>query len=218
MLYYVKRILQTVITFFATITVTFGLYRLMPGGPVEQLKRQQKSEIIAQGGSLSEAQNQRINNRVEALTNIRPEEPLWRQYLQYMEGIIVRQDFGTSFTYGDPVFELLFEAMPWSVFISVYGLALGTTVSLLFGAVMAYKEGSRADKGLTVLTVVSRTIPYYIVAIIMLIIFAFQLGWLPTGGRMAPGTEPGLNGPVVAGVSEHATTRSSWARSSSSAR
>jgi peptide/nickel transport system permease protein len=203
-LYYLKRVLQTVITFLATVTVTFGLYRLMPGGPVEQLKRQQKSAIIAQGGSLSEAQNRRINNRVEALTNIRPDEPLWRQYLQYMEGILVRQDFGTSFTYGDPVFELLFEAMPWSMFISVYGLALGTTVSLLFGAVMAYKEGSRFDKGLTVLTVISRTVPYYIVAIIVLIVFAFQLGWLPTGGRMAPGTEPGLNWPFIAGVIKHA--------------
>lgn len=204
MSYYLRRVAQSIVVFLATITVTFGLYRLMPGGPVEQMKRQLKSQIVSQGGSLSEAQNQQINQRVQALTNIRPDAPLWKQYLQYMEGIIFELDFGTSIVHQEPVFEMLFEVMPWSVFISVYGLALGTTVSLLFGATMAYKEGSRFDQGLTVVSVVSKTVPYYVVAILLLIVFAFQWDVLPSGGRMNPQTQPGLNYPFIAGVVEHA--------------
>lgn len=205
MSYYLKRISQTVIVFFATITVTFGLYRLMPGGPVQQLRRQLQSQYLSSGQTLSQAQLEQINQRVETLTNIRPEAPLWQQYLDYMSGIIFHADFGTSITLQEPVFEVLFSAMPWSVFISVYGLALGTTTSLVLGAVMAYKEGSRFDTGLTVVSVTTTTVPYYIVAILMLIIFAFQLEWLPSGGRVTPGTQAGLNYPFVAGVVEHAT-------------
>jgi peptide/nickel transport system permease protein len=204
MSYYLKRVAQTIIVFISTITVTFGLYRLMPFGPVEQMKIQMKSKYLSKGESLSPGQLRQINNRVEALTNIQPDAPLWVQYLEYMKGILFELDFGTSIVRQDPVFEILFEAMPWSVFISVYGLALGTTVSLLFGAVMAYKEGSRFDKALTVTTVISSTIPYYIIAIIVLIIFSFQLEWLPSGGRMTPGTEPGLNASFIVGVIKHA--------------
>lgn len=205
MSYYLKRVSQTIIVFLSTITVTFGLYRLMPFGPVEQMKIQMKNKYLSRGESLSPAQIRQINNRVEALTNIQPDAPIWVQYFEYMKGILFELDFGTSIVRQDPVFDILFQAMPWSVFISVYGLALGTTVSLLFGAVMAYKEGSGFDKGLTVTTVISSTVPYYITAIILLIIFAFQLNWFPTGGRMAPGTEPGLNAPFVVGVIKHAT-------------
>lgn len=204
MSYYLKRVAQTIVVFLSTITVTFGLYRLMPGGPVEQMRRQMIARIVSQGGSPSQAQIEQVSRRVEAMTNIQPDTPVWQQYLDYMEGVLFHLDFGTSLVHQDPVFDILFEAMPWSVFISVYGLALGTTVSLLFGATMAYNEGSRIDHGLTVLTVISKTIPYYIVAIVLLIIFAFQLGWFPTGGRMTPGTEPGLNVPFVLGVVEHA--------------
>lgn len=204
MSYYLKRVAQTILVFLSTITVTFGLYRLMPFGPVEQMKIQMKSKYLSRGETLSPAQIQQINSRVEALTNIRPDEPLWIQYLDYMQGILFHLDFGTSIVRQEPVFDILFAAMPWSVFISVYGLALGTTISLLLGAVMAYKEGSWFDKGLTVTTVITTTVPYYIIAILVLIIFAFQLRWLPTGGRMAPGTTPGLNLPFIVGVVEHA--------------
>ncbi|WP_049903305.1 ABC transporter permease [Halococcus agarilyticus] len=204
MSYYVKRIAQTIVVFLSTVTVTFGMYRLMPFGPVEQMKSQLQSEYQKSGQSLSRAQIEQINQQVETLTNIQPDAPLFQQYLSYMEGVLLHADFGTSIVLQEPVFEVLFEAMPWSVFISVYGLALGTTISLLLGAIMAYKEGSSFDTGLTVVSTLTQTVPYYIVAILVLIVFAFQLEWLPTGGKMTPGTAPGLNWPFIAGVVEHA--------------
>ena len=204
MSYYAKRIVQTVVVFLSTVTVTFMMYRLMPFGPVEQMKSQLRSEYQKSGQSLSRAQIEQINQQVETLTNIQPDAPLLQQYLSYMEGVLLHADFGTSIVLQEPVFEVLFGAMPWSVFISVYGLALGTTISLLLGAIMAYKEGSSFDTGLTVVSTLTQTVPYYVVAILVLIVFAFQLEWLPTGGKMTPGTEPGLNWPFVAGVVEHA--------------
>lgn len=204
MSYYIKRIAQTVMVFLSTVTVTFLMYRLMPGGPVEQMKIQLQSEYQKSGESLSRSQITQINQQVESLTNIQPNTPLHQQYIDYMQGVLFHADFGTSIVLQEPVFKVLFEAMPWSIFISVYGLALGTTLSLLLGAVMAYKEGSNFDTGLTVVSTLTQTVPYYIVAILMLIVFAFQLKWLPTGGKMTPGTVPGLNWPFIAGIVEHA--------------
>lgn len=204
MSYYLKRVGQAILVFWSSITVTFGLYRLLPFGPVQQMKITMINKQASKGGSVSDAEMQRINNRVEALTGINPDQPLHIAYYEYMRDIIVFQDFGRSIYLQDPVFEILFQAMPWSVFISIYGLALGTTTSLIFGAVMAYKEGSRFDKGLTTVTVLTSTVPYYIVAIILLIIFAYQLNVLPSGGRMTSGTTPGFNYAFMAGVVEHA--------------
>ena len=57
---------------------------------------------------------------------------------------------------------------------------------------------------MTVVSIANTTIPYYIVAIIALIVFSFNLGWFPSGGRMTSGTTPGLNYPFIAGIVEHA--------------
>ncbi|MFB6194560.1 MAG: ABC transporter permease [Haloplanus sp.] len=203
-MYYLKRIAQTVVVFFIAVTVTFVLYRMLPFGPVE-IMRVQFMQQFSTGGSPTPEQLQRINNLVEVYTGINPAEPLWKEYLNYMSNVFLQLDFGKSIFKGRPVFDMLFSAMPWSIFISVYGLALGTTVSLLLGAAMAYAEGSKFDTGLTVFSIVNTTVPYYIVAIILLIVFSFNLGWFPSGGRVTQGTTPGLNYPFIAGLLEHAT-------------
>lgn len=203
MLYYIKRVGQSVVVFFTTLTVTFALYRMLPFGPVEMMRVRLMRQLI-QGGNPSPDQVEKINRMVEAYTGINPDQPWYVAYVDYLHDIVVYQDFGVSITQQEPVFDILFSAMPWSIFISVYGLALGTTVSLLLGAAMAYSEGSRFDSGLTVISIVNSTVPYYVVAIITLIVFSFNLGWFPSGGRMTQGTTPGFNYPFVAGIVEHA--------------
>jgi peptide/nickel transport system permease protein len=203
MRYYLKRLGQSVLVFFTTLTVTFALYRLLPLGPVEMLKAKFLKQMSRQG-TPSPEQVKRVNQMVEAYTGIDPNQPWYVAYYDYLHDIVLYQDLGVSIIKQDPVFDLLLGALPWSLFISIYGLALGTTVSLLFGAVMAYTEGSRFDTGMTVISIINSTVPYYVVAILTLIIFSYNLGWLPTGGRMAEGTTPGLNLPFIVGIVKHA--------------
>jgi len=203
MSYYLKRLGQSVLVFFVTITVTFALYRMLPFGPVEMMRVNLMNQLVQQGNPSPE-QVEKINRMVEAYTGINPEQPWYVAYYEYLYDIVVYQDFGVSITKREPVFQILFKAMPWSLFISIYGLALGTTVSLLLGAAMAYTEGSRFDAGMTVVSIINTTVPYYIVAIIALIVFSFNLGWFPSGGRMTQGTTPGFNYPFIAGIVEHA--------------
>nr|WP_255666238.1 ABC transporter permease [Haladaptatus sp. DYF46] len=177
---------------------------MLPFGPVEMVRNHLMQQMIEQGSSPSPQQMERINAMVRTYTGIDPSKPWYVAYYDYLRNIIVYQDFGRSIFKNRPVFDILFEAMPWSLFISIYGLALGTTVSLLLGAVMAYNEGSTFDTGMTIFSIANTTVPYYIVAILSLIVFSFSLGWLPSGGRMDPNTTAGLNLPFIVGVVKHA--------------
>ena len=199
--YYVKRIGQAVLTLLVVMTVAFMMYRLMPGGPLESLRRQLMKEA-AQSGEVPDMQ--RINRQVQVLTNIRPETPVWKQYLDYVGNIILHQDFGESIWQSEPVFDVLFKAMPWSVFISIYGLLIGFTTNVFLGAYMAYREGSSFDSGLTATIISLNSIPYYVAAIIMLVIFSYQLGWTPIGGRYSTEVVQGFNLPYMLSVVHHA--------------
>ena len=201
--YYAKRFAQAVFTLFVVISLSFALYRLMPGGPVQQLRTQLMTGgagFVSGGGERS---MQEINRLVEIYTGIRPDVPIHVAYFNYMRDIILYQDFGRSIWQNEPVFKVLFQAMPWSIFVSVYGLVFGFAVKIILGAIMAYKEGSRFDKAMTVLIMGLQSIPYYVVAILALSFLAYQLGWFPTSGRMDPSTTPGFNVPFMLSVAHH---------------
>lgn len=199
--YHAKRLWQAVFTLFMVITITFFLYRLMPGGPVEAMRAQLITEAMGSGGQVD---MDRINHLVQLYTNIQPDQPLYVQYFEYMRDIVLYQDFGQSIFYGDPVFVLLFKAMAWSIFVSVYGLAIGFTANIVLGALMATHEGTRFDSGMTVFSIVMNSIPYYVGAVLMLAFLAFQWNLFPTGGRYPSNTTPGLNPEFMLGVLHHA--------------
>lgn len=198
--YFVKRIGMAVLVLFVAITFAFILFRLLPGSPTLAIKRQ-LIEMAQQSGRT--VNMERINRQVEVITGVNPDKPLLQAYFEYMYGIIVHQDFGQSIWLREPVFPYLFEKVPWSIFLSVYGLAGGRTIGILLGAGMAYKEGSRFDSGLTIFTIVNRGIPYYFVAIIGLVVFGYILGWFPTAGRAPPDVTAGLNIPFMLGLAEY---------------
>lgn len=199
--YIVKRTGQAVLTLFVVITLAFMMYRLMPGGPLEMIRANLMREAAASGDQIN---MQRINRQVELMTNIRPDKPIYIQYFEYMQSVIFELDFGKSIWQQEPVFDLLFKAMPWSVFISIYGLLLGFTTNIFLGAMMAYREGTRFDSGLTVTIITLNSIPYYVAAILMLIIFSYQLELTPIGGRFDTDTVKGFNIPFMIGVLQHA--------------
>lgn len=198
--YYIRRLWQAVFTLFMVITITFVLYRLMPGGPVEAMQQQMVDQALAQGEQPDMAY---INHMVELRTNIQPDKPLYAQYYDYMRDIILYQDFGQSINQNAPVFDVLFRAMPWSIFVSVYGLLIGFTANILLGSVMAYYEGGRFDSSMTVVAIVLNSIPYYVGAVIFLAFLGFQWELFPTGGRSWAGTDPGYNLEYMLGVLHH---------------
>jgi ABC-type dipeptide/oligopeptide/nickel transport system permease component len=196
--YYVRRISQAIITVLATMTLSFGVIRLIPGGPADYLAAQIKQQA---GGSISRA---RLHRLVELYTNVNPSQPIWQAYMDYMSDLLLHFDFGRSIYWSKPVWDVLGPALPWTMFVSLFSLVIGTVMVFLIGGFLAVHEGDRFDTVGSYFVIFSDSIPYYVVALILLFVFGFQLDWFPSGGRMNPNTTPGFNLPFMLGVLHHA--------------
>ena len=199
--YYIRRFSQAIVTFLLGMFITFALYRLVPGGPVESIMAARIERMQQRGQEVDTAEVAEI---AEQLTGINPDEPIPVAFFDWISGIILRGEFGESILFQDPVFDILFRGMPWSIFLSVYGLMLGFTATIAVGVFMAWHEGTKIDSGLTVFVLLMRSIPYYVAAIVMLSVLAFQWELFPTGGRAPPAADPGFNLPFMIGVAQHA--------------
>lgn len=200
MRYYIRRTVHAILVLVSVTTISFALFRLMPGNPAQAMRAEFEAQAEASGQTIDP---DTLDAMVEQHTGFDPDQPWYVQYYEYLQDIILYQDFGHSIFYNEPVFDILFTAMPWSVFISIYGLAFGYTANILLGAAMAYSEGSRFDSSMTILATFLNSIPYYVGAILFLAFFAHELGWFPTGGRYDTNLEPGLNVEFMWSVTHH---------------
>ena len=192
--YYLKRTLRIPATILAVATLTFGLIRLLPGGPFTQLRIS-----LLQRGVPAE----QVNARIEALQNIRPDAPLWQQYIDYIIGIL-QLNFGQSISLNEPVAAVVARALPWTVFLVVTSTILMFAIGVSIGALQAYWEGSPFDKATTGTSIFLMSIPYYIFAVLGVFILAYQLGWFPTGNASARSVEAGFSVPYIRSVLYHA--------------
>lgn len=196
--YYVERTAQSIFTVFAVVTLSFGLIRLMPGGPVDfiraQLVQQQQGEVDMD----------QVNAMVEIYTNVHPEEPLLDQYIDYMTAM-AQGDMGQSMYYGDPVAGILGGALPWTVFLMSISLLLTFAIGIVLGAVMAYLEQSRFDVSTTMVATFLSSVPYYVAAVILVYILAYQWNLFPTGGRVSSDISTGATPEFFGSVVYHGT-------------
>ncbi|QLG29118.1 ABC transporter permease [Halorarum halophilum] len=197
MRYIVRRVAQSVFTVFAVVSLSFGIVRLLPGGPADYLRAQ----LLQQGGSLTQSQ---INQRIAAQTNVNVGEPLYVQYVDYMVNVL-QGDFGRSIWYDDSVASILGKAIPWTVFIMACALLLAFVVGITLGAFMAYREGSSTDYVGTAVSLVTNSTPDFIVGLVALTFLGYRFGLFPTTGHYASEVTPGLNLPFVVSVVHHGT-------------
>lgn len=175
--YLLKRLSQSVVTVLAVITLSFGLIRLMPGGPTDALRAQLRQN----NPSITEAQ---IQSRIEAELSIAPDEPLYVQYFDYVTGVVTG-DLGTSTYYDTPVVAELANVVPWTVFLMSVSIFLMFVLGVTVGAFMAYREGSPFDIGMTGFGLVLNSTPNYVIGLLLITFVGYRLELFPTGGRIA---------------------------------
>jgi len=193
-----KRIGKGIFTLWAVITITFGLIRLLPGGPMAAIRAQ-----ILQRRSGSEISDQELNRLVELYANISPDKPLWQQYIDYLIGIL-QGDFGQSMRYNEPVMDIIVEAAPWTIFVILTSLIISFLIGITLGALMAYYENSLFDKVMSSISTLLNSVPFFLTGIILLYILAYQYSLFPTGGRRPTDTQIGINLAFMIGVLYHA--------------
>lgn len=194
--YYAERTAQAAATFLTVCTLAFVLFRLMPGGPMAYLRAQMVSDNPS-------ADRERINQLVESYANLRPDDPLYVQYFDYMTSLL-QGDLGQSIWYSAPVSDIIGGAMPWTLFIMSLSLFLGFTINIGLGALMAYREGSNFDYAFTIIGIVQSSIPYYLAALVFLAFLAYQWSLFPATGAYDPEVMQGFNVPFIRSVLYHA--------------
>jgi peptide/nickel transport system permease protein len=168
----------------------------MPGGPIDYIRAQ----LVKSGGSFNQ---DRLNQLVEIHVGMRPDDPLWVQYVDYLANIL-QGDLGQSMWYNRPVSDILVDVVPWTVFLMSVALFITFFLGIGFGAMMAYKEGTNLDFASSTVLTALNSIPYYIAALLLLYVLSYQLNLFPTNGRVSNSTTVGFNVEFISSVFYHA--------------
>lgn len=175
---------------------TFFLIRLMPGDPVQvQIERN-----IAMGMSPDQAEG------AAAVTyGFVPHGPIWKQYLEYMWGIL-HLDLGVSVeSQGVPVADRVFGAMPWTVVLVFSGIFASFVIGVGLGVIAAIKRSTLTGHSLSIAGSLLHGVPPFVIGIVLAALFTRQWRLFPSGGQYnGDEVAPGLYFDFIGNVAYHA--------------
>jgi oligopeptide transport system permease protein len=162
--YALRRLLGAIPTLFVIITAAFFLMRIAPGGPFDR-ERTLEAQVMAN-----------LN------TAFGLDLPLWQQYLRYL-GNLVQGDLGPSFIYRDfSVQDLLGAGLPISILLGSAALVVALVVGGTLGIIAALRQNSTVDYLVIAVATFGITVPNFVVAPVLSLVFGVWLGVLPAGG------------------------------------
>lgn len=159
--YLIKRLFNSIIVLWIVMTVTFLLMHAIPGGPFTQEK------------SLPPA----VKANIEARYKLN--DPLLTQYGDYISNVVVG-DLGPSFKYvGRSVNDIIVESFPVSLELGLESVIIALLIGVPAGILAAYRRNTWQDKGVNFLTTFGIAVPGFVMAALLVDIFAMRLGWFP---------------------------------------
>jgi len=161
----IRRLLQSVLVLFAMSLLVFaGVYAI--GNPVDILINPQadQAEII----------------RVTAAMGL--DKPLWEQYLVFLKQAALG-DLGKSFVYNIPAIQLILERMPATMELAVSAMLIAVLLGIPLGLWAGLRPDSWPGKVIMTGSILGFSLPTFWVGLMLIMVFAVQLGWLPSNGR-----------------------------------
>ncbi|MEV0143666.1 MULTISPECIES: ABC transporter permease [unclassified Nonomuraea] len=176
-------------------TVSFFIVNNIPGDPMAA-----RYEKLIEGGMSPEAAAQ----AVKVLYGFQPTGSLWQQYTDYMTGLL-HLDLGVSVSRpGTPVLDVLGEAAKWTVLPVLAGTLLSFLVGVMLGVFAAIKRKSKLGDALAISGSLLHGIPQYVLAMLLVVIFATLIPILPADGPVDILFDPGFNAGYIGSLVEHA--------------
>ena len=159
--YVLKRLVEALVVVVVIASLTFALLRLMPGGPFDEEK----------------ALLPEIKANIEAKYGL--DQPVFQQYLNYMGGLL-RGDLGYSYKFeGRPVMDIIAQTLPNTFRLGLFSLLLAFWIGIPAGVIAAFRHNTWVDY-LSMGTAISGvSLPSFVWAPILILIFSLYLGWLP---------------------------------------
>jgi peptide/nickel transport system permease protein len=163
--YLLRRLFQAVLILVGVSFVTFALLYLLPADPVRQIAGRTASPQMVQ------------NIR----TQLGLDQPFLVQYGRYFLGLL-QGDLGRSYLQRSEVAELIGARLPASLLLMAAAIGTELVIGLSMGLIAAVRRGSGTDQALMVASFVGVSAPQFVVGLLLLYVFAYQLGWFPIGG------------------------------------
>jgi peptide/nickel transport system permease protein len=129
--------------------------------------------------------------------------PMGQQYLTYLQSVFTG-DLGRSIKYFPlPVTELLARALVWTVGLVGSATIVSFILGTLLGVMAAWRRGTRFDAVVSLLAILSSSVPAVVISLTMLFVFGYRLGWFPNGYAADPMLDPAFTWPYIASVLHH---------------
>ena len=196
LVYIGRRAVQLVIVLWVAGTINFAIPRMIPGDPIDTaftaltISGGQQSVDVA---ALRVVWNERFGF----------DQPLTTQYVNYWIGIATG-DLGVSVvSFPQPVTEKIGAAIPWTLGLLTVSTIIAFLIGTLAGALLAWPSSPRVLRPIIAPFLLLSAIPYYLLAILLVFLFAATLGWFPAAGGAGPTTILGWNMKSVLDIASH---------------
>ncbi|MBP1817389.1 ABC transporter permease [Mycobacterium sp. OAE908] len=163
--YVAKRLGQSVLTVFLTLTTVFVLIRLAPGDPA-----------YAMAGPLASSEDLA---RIRA--NMGLDQSMIVQYLRYLWGVL-HLDMGTSYSFQAPAFDVVMGRLPYTITLSIAAILLTTVVAVPLGVWMARNAETRRELAANAVTIAGQSMPDFWTGLMLITLFAVLIPIFPTAG------------------------------------
>lgn len=190
--YIIRRTLAMIPTLFGVTLVVFAIINLAPGSPVEQKIQQMRfggmdsSNAGVGGDSKDSAVSQEVIDALNKQYGF--DKPVHIRYLIWLKNL-ARLDFGESFTYEEPVTDVIISKFPVSLQFGIVSLFLSYVVCIVLGVAKAVKNGSMFDTITSTIIFAAYAIPGYMLGVLLIVFFAggqfFE--WFPLGDLYSDG-------------------------------
>jgi peptide/nickel transport system permease protein len=178
-------------------TIIFFVPRLAPGDPVSAMVSRLSAQAGFVEGSTAMIEAWRVRFGLD--------EPLPIQYFNYLRNLL-SFDLGFSLaSFPSRVNELIAGALPWTLGLLTVATLISFALGNIIGALMGYRRTPGTARKLLPVSLTFTSIPFFMLGILLIYIFAFGLGWFPPSGGYGRGLEIGWNWPFIKSVIYHGT-------------
>jgi len=165
LIYLIRRLMQSGFVLVAmSLLVFLGVYAV--GDPVEILISPDADQF----------------ERERAIRALGLDLPLWQQYLVFV-GKALQGDLGRSFVFNEPAIQIILQRMPATLELAFGSMFLSILIGLPLGLYAGLKPDSPVSKGIMATSILGFSLPTFWVGLMLIMVFAVQLGWLPSTGR-----------------------------------
>ena len=183
--YFLRRLLLIPPTIFGITIIVFLITRVVPGGPIERAIMEMQAVNVSAGVSTGGTSTQGQALSDEQMQQLKEyygfDKPPIISYFHWV-GNVLRGDLGTSYRYNEPVWDIIRERFPISIFYGILTLIITYSICVPLGIIKAIKHRTFLDNASSVLIFSGYAIPGYVLGALLVVFFAARLEWFPMGG------------------------------------